>query len=304
MMNIAPIVASVALCSANVEIPWALPRGALAQWQSVPVDERPILAAACAIEDHQLDQMLDQGTAEERGLALFVLDQRGDIERLMELCELLDDARMTIPSTDVNGVNNTYSCKRQSIAGQVSNIYHTWFGVVPHDIAEFEALIGDADPDTFVTVWVWRLYRATTDPVYVQHMPRYISGLDIPESAVIDRNSVLEAVKHLPADLRWVVACVAYSLEVGTYDLESKRAVLKTIIDKDLAAELVASAAEELGGQIDPSTSRAWDQPGLAMMRIRNNLCPGDLQRKALQALPQLAPPFGCATFDVDELID
>ncbi|MCA9292311.1 MAG: hypothetical protein KDA20_00695 [Phycisphaerales bacterium] len=303
-MNIAPIVASLALCSANVEFPWALPRGALAQWQSVPVDERPILAEACTIEDDQLNQMLENGTAEERGLALFVLDQRGDIARLLELHALLDDARMSIPSSDVNGVHNTYAFKRQSIAGQLSNIYHAWFGVVPHDVAEFEALIGEADPDTFVTVWVWRLYRARTDSVYALHMPQYISSLDIPESAAIDSESVLEEVKQLPADLRWVVACAAYSLEVGTYDLDSKRAVLTTIIDKKLATELVVSAAEELGGKIDPRTSRAWEQPGLAKMRIRNNLYPGDLQRKALEALPQLAPPFGCASFDVDEFID
>lgn len=238
--------------NAGVALPQMLPFST-GDWSSSPPGDRPIYVAALALPPESIQQLLVSESGAEVGLGIFVLNYCGDTEALWSLRHLLEDTRPTLPqavgvSHDFPGRSPSFTGAPQTVGGYLRGLYHWWFGVLyAPNAAELEAALPDAQSRAaLVQPWIVRLRRAS----YVEEDVRW-KGIPHPVGGCSQSLAeVKQSVRALPPEYRWVVVSLAIQESKDLYS------------DQE-AAQLLAEAAVELGGRIDPDASPAWTQPGM-----------------------------------------
>ncbi len=233
--------------NASVVLPEMLPLSAK-DWGSSPPSDRPIYLAALALPPDSIQQLLRSENGAEVGLGIFVLDYCGDTEALWSLRHLLEDTRPTLPGACITGEWNVFGGAPQTVGGYLRGLYDWWFGVFhARTAAELEAELPDAQSRaTLVKPWIVRLRQAD----YMEYAVRW-KGVPHPAGGCNQSLAeVKQSVRALPPEYRWVIVSLAIQESKDRYS------------DQE-AAQLLAEAAVELGGRIDPDASPAWTQPGM-----------------------------------------
>lgn len=211
-------------------------------WNAVPQADRTLLIQAWSLSDEQVDLLVQSDDPLDRGLAIYLLDGRGDLRRLLDARALLGDNRPTIPEAAHPHSGIRYAGFPTTVAGYLRFVYQCWFGVEFWDEqAVHDAFIGVENLDHLVRPWVYRFRRAEGSDAAQR------------EQRIAE---VKQRVAELPPDIRWVVA--ASMMEVD----RSWGGEPRFYSDAEAAA-IFQLAAAELGGHIDPEASPAWTQPGL-----------------------------------------
>ena len=242
---------------ADSAMPTVLPPGDTYYWNSARVEEQRKLAKAVASSAERLDALKASDNPMERGLAIFIMDQRGDLDGLIGVSDWLGDDRDTIPRSDPPAgpvVCGDYCAFPQTVSEYLRRTYGWWLGIAPRNAADLRRALDDLGPvDGLAAPWIRRLERAQTDESTATFVRNAASMLiDIPDSALFQKEIVLAEVGKLPPDLRWVVACAVRTRTALPSD--------SPLTDEERRA-LIESSAKELGGRIDVVGSPAANQP-------------------------------------------
>lgn len=139
----------------------------------------------------------------DRGIGLFILDQRGDVGGLVRCVGMLEDSRQTIDESGVSAAPNHYVSAPQTVQGYYRDLCAVWLGVHVVDTAELAEVIRAIDnPNMLAHPWMHRMQRARYDSEVARN----------PEE--LDR--VREQVRALPPELRLVVILGAKERDVLT----------------------------------------------------------------------------------------
>lgn len=197
------------------------------QWSLIEPELRPALKQVVRISREQRERLVHSGSPAERGVGIFVAEQRGDVAALLSYVRLLTDEASTLPYAQPTAAVGQYARRDQTVGEYLTAAYLEWFGVdVDSSPARFRRVLGDVtDPERFVQPWLVRLWRA-----------RGNAG----ETAKLK-----EQINALPEDVRWAVITLGYKRSV--YTLEEARGLLA-----DLSREIrqaILNRAELLPGE-------------------------------------------------------
>jgi hypothetical protein len=171
------------------------------QWTLIDPEQRPILKKVVEMPATARDELLRSSDARLRGIGIFVVDQQGDIAKLLSLKDLLTDNASTVPYAVPVAQVGEYVIRPQTVADYLTTAYQEWFGVdIDKSQERFDKLLGplSAHPQDFVQPWIVRLRRAAPD-----------------EKAVAE---VKRAIAALPEEVRWAVVTLGYSNSLYTRD--------------------------------------------------------------------------------------
>lgn len=231
--------------------PSVLPRADFFGWRFANPDNYTAVKQACQLTDPQIDALLHSEDPLDRGLGIFLLDQRCDFRGLLLARHLLDDHAQSIPSVaGCTGVlvGEFPSGEPQTVHDYIRHALGYFLGENPDTQAELDALLaGVADPDSLAYAWVRRLDRAAgMTPEFLARPDIHAGG---PLPCVPMEADVKAGVQALPADIRWVVVSSAKTRRQYSYSDAEAAAIFQQI-------------AAELAGHINPDASPAWTQPG------------------------------------------
>lgn len=258
------IVGERCACAQRIEVPTRLPTGDTGSWYQLPLEDRVIINTLCDTDEETLAKLVASDAPIERSLAIFVLDCRGDVERLIQIRRMLNDNREGIPRTDVHmypgepGIPTT-------VAQHLRRAYSYWLGITPDDPAGLEdALLGEKTAARLVQPWLRRLSRAAAfesrsranqrDPARAVEYPLPNTGLKV--------GDVKQAIQTLPPDIRWVVVATVKTEGIGFANRDFPDG--DSVYSDGEAREIFRQCAVELGGRVDPDGSSAWSQPGMS----------------------------------------
>lgn len=177
------------------------------QWTLVTPEQRAVLAEIVRMSVTQRDELLRSTDPRLRGIGIFIVEQQGDLARLLSLAGLLADDAPTVPYAAPAAHGTEYPMRSQTVGDYLSTVYGEWFGVDADKSKErFEELLGSSRdrPEDLVQPWVVRLRRAAPDERAVAKLKAQIAEL---------RDAV-----------RWAVVTLAH--HSGLYTRAEARALL------------------------------------------------------------------------------
>ncbi len=163
------------------------------QWSLVDPVDRPPLEQVARLTAEQRDRLVRDGSARERGIAIFAADQQGDIAWLLRQSALLSDNERTVPYARPVAHVGGFAQADQTVSAYLRTMYLEWFGVdVDQSPERFETLLGAVtDSRHLVRPWIVRLRRAR----------------DNTEAGT----AIREEIRTLPEPVRGVVITLAWS---------------------------------------------------------------------------------------------
>lgn len=242
----------------------AVPERMFDGWGLLPPHVRNALRMLLESGPEESDRLLSSNDPREIGLGLFVLEQMGDLERLVSLVELLNDGRLTVPcAAPLN--TNRFVPREQSIREYLAQIYENWLGVpVQESLGTIGLLTDEAaiheetrkventrerirgvpDPWARPRPWLVKLRRASE-----AGRNRYENPL-LREPLIAE---VKNSIAALPSDIRWAV--VTKGLAQGYYDRNEARAALVALDpsarDRIMSGDAFADHQGEVGWNLD-----------------------------------------------------
>lgn len=179
------------------------------QWSLVEPELRPALKAAVRLPRKQREHLVREGSAAQRGVAIFIAEQQQDIKALLSYAHLLEDKETTLPFAAATAGIGQYAEHEQTVGEYLTATYLEWFGVnVDGSLKRFERLFDDeTNPDHFVRPWIVRLRRAKDSPLQAARIRKQID--------------------RLPDEVRWAVLTLGY--KDSLYTLDDARAALSKI---------------------------------------------------------------------------
>ena len=186
------------------------------QWSLIAPEARPALEQLVQMSSADLDRLLTEGDARQRGIGLFIAEQQGDLTRLLALAHWLDDNKRTVAYALPVAQVGEYAHDSQTVGEYLDSIYREWFGVdVDTSRKRFEKFFGDvSEPEHLVRPWIVRLRRAQADAAKVAEIKQRISAL--------------------PEDVRWAVVTSGYTSSV--YSEAEARAILSNLSEPTRSA--------------------------------------------------------------------
>lgn len=178
------------------------------QWSLVAPELRPALQQAVQLSP-EIVERLARGDARQRGIAIFIADQQGDVARLLALAPLLDDHAQTVPYALPVAHVGGYETGPQTVSEYLSTAYLHWLGVdVDGSSKRFARDVGPIEhPDQLVHPWIVRLRRA--------------------KAAGQDMSTLKQQIAALPEAVRWAVITLGY--ENSLYDRAEARTQLAAL---------------------------------------------------------------------------
>lgn len=177
---------------------------------SEDAEQTLLLKELVQLPSDQLKEMLERGTARERGAAVFAMAERGDLEALLAASSSLDDLEETVPVAVFPALGG-YQRKPQTVGELLARAYDYWFGMgAPTSLEQFRAsqLASIGNAEQLAYPWVVRLRRARMLRLEGEKCKEFTIGLtQLGEREIRD---VKARIEKLPESLRWVVVTMAY----------------------------------------------------------------------------------------------
>jgi len=179
------------------------------QWSLIDPDQRQALRNIVKMPTADRVPLTRQGDPRERGIAIFIAEQQGNLALLLSIAHLLDDGEPTIPYALPTAMPEEYATQTQTVAEYLTSVYLEWFGVdVDRSTEKFEELFGDVtDSSRLVRPWIVRLRRARDDT-----------------QATVQ---IKKLVTQLPEEVRWAVVTLGHSN--GFYTESEARTILSKL---------------------------------------------------------------------------
>lgn len=238
----------VVACGAGPEAGWreavhAVPPGWA--WTSVPQAQQAALAELVRAAPEELERLLASEDPIDRGLGIFILEQRGDLRALIEHSNLLLDERPTVPLAAISAVSGHYPSSPQTVSDYMRRAYYVWFGIFVLVPADVDRLLGDVpDFSTLAQPWRVRLQRAA-------------AGGPASVALGVSDAQVKAQVRNLEPELRWLVVMLGRA--DGLYTDQEAIALIG-----ELPQEIIESAVR---GSIRPGIAIGLPAAGRAGTR-------------------------------------
>lgn len=204
--------ASMARADEPPPFPSVLPRYGMES--KLSLEDRDALQNIVAWSPEQIQEALESTDGIQVSLAIYALDQQENVQRLLELSALLDDARSALPFTaPVSSGPVVY--QDQSLAEYMTYVYGQWCGVHIEGKERFDSIFsGQIVADSLAKPWIERVRRKA-----------HAGGVD---AAMLDR------IETLPEPLRVVV--VALSASDGYLTEQAALGVISAVSPSVVAA--------------------------------------------------------------------
>lgn len=228
----------------------AVPERRFDIWGPLSLDVQQELRMLLEAGPEEVDRLLSSADPREIGLGLFVLEQNADLERLVSLVNLLDDARPTIPCAAPTATNH-FIPQQQTVGEYIAHIYANWFGIPAEDsparrggAACKEAVRNLGEPWARPIPWLQKMQRATR------------AGRNRYDDHAVRGPLVIEVkaeVAALPSEIRWAI--ITQGRSRGDYSQDEARAALlaldQPVRDQIMAGNPLESHAGQIGWNLD-----------------------------------------------------